>query len=88
MENIIPTIKQGVRTRKEDFGALVFTNRTPILSLNEDSYLIWSAIDGERTIVQITVYLQDNNPDRLIDIDTLTDFYKACEDLDLIEFKK
>lgn len=88
MENVIPTIKQGVRTRKEDFGALVFTNRTPILSLNEDSYLIWSAIDEERTIGQITAYLQENNPKRLIDIGTITDFYKACEDLDLIDLKK
>ena len=88
MKNIVPVIKQDVHLRHEDFGGLIFTNSTPILSLNEDSYLIWSAIDGEKTIAQITEYLQDNNPSRIIDIDTITDFYKACEDLDLLEFKK
>jgi hypothetical protein len=83
----IPTIKQGVRARPEQFGALVFTNRTPILSLNKDSYLIWSTIDGVKTVELIIQTLKDQHPEIEIEEDTIRDFMRACENLDLIALK-
>lgn len=85
MANKIPKIKSGVRVRKEEFGALVFTNRTPILTLNEDSFLIWNTIDGVRSIEQMVKHLLDNNPEKEITFEIVDEFIKACEDLDLIE---
>ncbi len=86
MTNSIPVIKTAVKSRKEAFGGLIFTNRTPILSLNEDSYIIWEAIDGSRSIADICVYLSEKYTDKLIDENIVIDFCKACEDLDLLEF--
>lgn len=85
MINFIPKIRPAVRSRKEDFGGLIFTNRTPILSLNEDSYIIWEAIDGEKSISDICTFLSNKYPNRLIDESVISDFCKACQDLDLID---
>ena len=46
---MVPKIREGVRARAEEFGALVFTNRTPILALNGDAFAVWKLIDGTRT---------------------------------------
>ncbi|ASV76832.1 hypothetical protein THTE_4231 [Thermogutta terrifontis] len=46
-------VKQGVKVRPERFGALVFTNRTPILAFNHDAYEIWKQIDGRRDLEEI-----------------------------------
>ncbi len=85
-KNIVPIFKKGVKTRKEAFGGLVFTNRTPILSLNHDSILIWDAIDGVRSLAEICTFLQTMCPDRDIDIGIIEEFFKVCKKLDLIEY--
>ena len=82
--NKTPKIKDFVRVRKESFGALVFTNRTPILALNEDSFLIWSKIDGVRTVDDIVESLQESEGKNVIDASVVEDFFVSCEDLDLI----
>ena len=86
MEDKIPKIKAGVRARKETFGGLIFTNRTPILSLNQDSFLIWEAIDGVHSPTDICSCLQAANPERDIDIRVIEEFVNVCEDLDLLTY--
>ncbi|GHV90205.1 hypothetical protein AGMMS50268_07080 [Spirochaetia bacterium] len=81
----IPVVRPGVRVRQEQFGALVFTNRTPILSLNTDSYLIWSAIDGHRSIEDICKFLQNQNTDIDISLATVQEFIHVCDELSLVE---
>ncbi len=82
--NKIPRIKDLVRVRKETFGALVFTNRTPILALNDDSLLIWSKMDGIKTVDDIVELLQASEGTDVIDASVVEDFFTSCEDLDLI----
>ena len=82
--NKIPKVRDLVRVRKEAFGALVFTNRTPILALNEDSLLIWSKIDATRTVDDIVALLQKSEGTEAVNASVVEDFFKACEDLDLI----
>ena len=86
MNNAVPRVKPHVRFRKEEFGGLIFTNRTPILAINNDSFLIWAAIDGKRTVYEIYTLLVQNSNDKQIDLDIVNDFLTACEELDLIEF--
>jgi len=50
---MIVRVRDGVKVRPEAFGALIFTNRTPILALNEDAYAVWKLIDGRRNVEQI-----------------------------------
>ena len=85
MNDAVPIIKPNVRFRKEDFGGLIFTNRTPILSINNDSFLIWAAIDGKRTVHEIYTLLVQNSNDKQVDLDIVNNFLTACEELDLIE---
>jgi len=48
---------QRVKIRREEFGSLIFTNRTPILALNQDARVIWDLVDGRRTVAEITQIL-------------------------------
>ncbi len=82
-----PAVKSGVRVREESFGALVFTNRTPILSLNSDSYLIWKEISGSRSVKDICDSLRNKFGSDENLVETVNRFLAACEDLDLIEFR-
>ena len=82
--NKIPKIKEFVRIRREAFGALVFTNRTPILALNNDSLLLWSKIDGNRTVNAIVALLQQSEGADSITASVVGDFLAACEELGLI----
>lgn len=85
--NRTPVVKDGVRVREEAFGALLFTNRTPILSLNKNSYAIWKEITGNKTVGEICSLIRKQlgtveDPSKAICL-----FLSACEDLDLIAFR-
>lgn len=81
--NKVPRIKDSVKVRSETFGALIFTNRTPILALNQDSLSIWMRIDGNRSVGDIVALLRQSGVD--VDASIVEEFFLSCEDLDLIE---
>lgn len=87
-DNMIPVIAEGIKVRKENFGLIVVSKRTPILTLNEDSTLIWNYIDGESSIFQIIERLNkkiDGNLEENIKIMKL--FFENCYKLGLIDFQ-
>ncbi len=75
----IPAIMDRVKTREEDFGCLVFTNYTPILSFNSDAYSIWKLIDGKRSVADIISVLGVGNNSNMV-----IEFLSGCKDLNLI----
>lgn len=84
--DLIPRIKKHVTSRNEEFGLLIFTNRTPILAFNTDSTLIWEKIDGKKTIRDICESLmRQNSSDVARTQKSVNDFLDACVKLDLIE---
>ena len=81
--NMIPKIRAGVRFRDEEFGCLVFTNRTPIFSFDKDATKILHLVDGQSSIDDIAKQLS-----RMGYIETekvVTDFIETCIKIDLIE---
>ncbi|MCH5143275.1 MAG: hypothetical protein J1G07_06175 [Clostridiales bacterium] len=81
--NMIPQIRAGVRFRDEEFGCLVFTNRTPILSFDNDAAKILHLVDGQSSIGDIAKQLSGMG---YIETEkVVTDFIETCIKLDLIE---
>lgn len=81
-----PKIKKGVKIRHEEFGALIFTNRTPILTLNHDALMIWNLIDGKKSTDDIVDIIQDNQAlDSARVAFSVNEFIKSCVELDLVE---
>lgn len=81
--NMLPQIRAGVRFRDEEFGCLVFTNRTPILSFDKDATKILHLVDGQSSIGDITKQLSGMG---YIEAEkVVTDFIETCIKLDLIE---
>lgn len=81
--NMIPKIRAGVRLRDEEFGGLVFTNRTPILSFDNDATKILHLVDGQLSIGDIAKQLSGNGYPETEKV--VTDFIETCIKLDLIE---
>ncbi len=80
---MIPKFCTGVRFRDEEFGCLVFTNRTPILSFDKDATLILHLIDGQTSIADISKRLGDmgyEESERVVE-----DFIEKCIKLNIIE---
>lgn len=86
-DSFIPRANDGVKVRNEEFGLLVVSKRTPILSLNKDSALIWNYMDGEMTIAQIAYAVNDSIDGEMSqNTKIVTEFFKNCYELGLIEF--
>ena len=87
--NRIPKVSDSVKVRKEQFGLLLVSKRTPILALNEDSMIIWNYIDGNRTIREIAEEINAQMDGDFADTQEIVKlFVDNCYDLGLIEFKK
>ena len=83
----VPRISTGVRARDEGFGLLVVSKRTPILSLNNDSALIWKMIDGKSTLAEIISKVnQQIDGDEERNSDVVFQFVRSCYELGLLEF--
>ena len=83
--NDVPIIKKGVRARPESFGALVFTNRTPILALNGDAVKIWNLCDGKHSIADIVSAVKGgDNEDQAVS-KMVQEFLDSFVELDLVE---
>lgn len=83
---MIPKIKKGVRIRQEEFGALIFTNRTPILSLNQDAFAVWELIDGTRTAENIIKILGKTYSETGKVQSLAKEFITSCVELGLVDF--
>lgn len=81
---MIPRIKKGVRVRREEFGLLLFTNRTPILSMNSDAAAIWNLIDGCRSTADIASSIAKLEGDETRAAYIVNEFIMSCMDLDLV----
>jgi len=82
-----PKIKKHVTSREEEFGLLLFTNRTPILAFNEDSRLIWEKINNKNTVKNICEELCNQGKSNLKETEkSVVDFIESCIKLDLLEF--
>ncbi len=84
--NMIPQIQVGVRFRDEEFGCLVFTNRTPILSFDRDATKILHLVDGQLCIGDIAARLREMG--YMEAEKAVTDFIGICIKLDLIRIIK
>lgn len=84
----IPVYVDGIKTRGEDFGMLLVSKRTPILTLNNDSTAIWRKIDGVRNVSAIVSALKKEYdcPDNELEA-TVLSFLDSCHKLGLIEFQ-
>lgn len=83
--NMIPQVRAGVRFRNEEFGSLVFTNRTPILSFDKDATKILHLINGQSSIDDIVKQLSEKGYKDTEKV--VMDFIETCIKLDLIEIK-
>ena len=83
---MIPQICSGVRFRDEDFGCLVFTNRTPIFSFDRDATQILHLIDGKLSVADIARRLSEKGYKETEKV--VNDFIEICIKLDLIEIKE
>jgi len=82
----IPKIHENVKARKEQFGLLLVSKRTPILALNDDSRVIWECFDGVSTVEEIASRLKEETEEDLEQtIETVKCFVESCYDLGLIE---
>lgn len=81
----IPVIKNGVRERIESFGALIFTNRTPILAINEDALEIWKMCDGKNNVADIIEALSDGRVESQVTAERVNEFLNSFVELDIIE---
>ncbi len=82
----VPKISDNVKARKETFGLLLVSKRTPILALNEDSMEIWNHFDGVKSVEEIA---QEINSELETDLaetaETVKCFVESCFELGLIE---
>lgn len=83
-EDFIPVVCQEIRVRKEDFGLIVVSKRTPILTMNHDSENIWNCIDGFSNIKEICLRL---NVGSEVNKGIVMEFISSCYKLGLIKFK-
>lgn len=83
--NVVPIIKTGVRSRPENFGALIFTNRTPILALNSDAVKIWNLCDGKHSIAEILSTINGGGNGDQATSEMVQEFLDSFVKLDLIE---
>lgn len=86
--DMIPAISDGIRVREEYFGGLVVSKRTPVLTMNEDSFAIWENINGKNSVADIISILQENyvEQDSGEYLSTIVvDFIKDCIKLGLLE---
>lgn len=89
-DGLIPFIIDGVKSRQESYGLLIVSKRTPILNLNEDSTVLWTAIDGVKKIHEIVTCMNDgidSAEDAEQNRKVIMEFYKSCYELGLIDFK-
>ena len=86
-DNMIPFVCDGIKVRKEDFGLLIVSKRTPILTMNEDSTLIWNSIDGNSSISQISQKLNKEIDGDESNNKTIMIFIENCYKLGLLDFK-
>lgn len=87
-DNMIPKIADGIKVRKEDFGLLIVSKRTPILTMNEDSTLIWNCINGQTSISQISKTLNDELNGEVEENNKVVKlFMENCYKLGLIDFE-
>lgn len=83
----IPAYEDGIKTRNENFGLIVISKHTPILTMNYDSTAIWKMIDGERNVSSIISSLQkeyDCPEDEIKQ--AVIDFLDNCYKIGLIRF--
>lgn len=82
----VPKVHENIKTRKEQFGLLIVSKRTPILALNEDSQMIWECFDGKSTVEEIACKLQEEMEENWEQtVETVKCFVESCYDLGLIE---
>jgi len=84
---MVPKVKEGVRLRREEFGGLLFTNRTPVLALNNDALAIWDLIDGNRTVLNIVDILARTGREPRALSALVQQFIEAGYQLDLLEIE-
>jgi len=85
ISEMIPYVKDHVKVREEEFGLMVFTNRTPVLTFNKYSALIWNEFDGKKKVSQIAEKINARFEGDIIKI--IFDFVISCKKLDLIGYK-
>lgn len=81
---MIVQIRKGVKARREAFGALIFTNRTPILAFNDDAFAVWDLIDGQRSVEDIIQTLLVNGSEDAQVRGRVDEFIASCTKLGLI----
>ena len=89
-DSLIPFANEGVKSRQESYGLLIVSKRTPILNLNEDSAVLWTAMDGTKKIHEIVTAMNvglDSVEDAEQNRKVIMEFYKSCYELGLIDFK-
>lgn len=87
-DSMIPFVNEGIRVRDEDFGLIVISKRTPILTLNKDSTVIWKCIKGDCTIKQICEKINnDYGFDSESNYKIVVEFLENCHKLGLVDFK-
>lgn len=84
----IPVCADGIKTRDEEFGMLLVSKRTPILTLNNDSTAIWKKIDGVRDVSTIVSELKNEYDCSKNELEvTVLSFLDSCHKLGLIELQ-
>lgn len=84
----VPIASTNVKVRKEQFGLLLVSKRTPILALNEDSAMIWNCFDGRSSVGEIARKLQAELGGDLEETEeAVRCFVESCYDLGLIEIQ-
>lgn len=84
----VPIIAEGIKVRKESFGQIVVSKRTPILTMNEDAVNIWNAIDGTCTVSEIISSMKatyDISEEEISQVVLM--FLDSCNRLGLVEIK-
>lgn len=84
----VPVCAESVKTRREDFGMLLVSKRTPILTLNDDSVAIWQKMDGIKDISAIISELRNEYDCSEKELEeTVLSFFDSCHKLGIIEFR-
>ncbi len=87
-DNMIPFIMENIRIREEEFGLMVFSNRTPVLTFNQDAAIIWRQIDNNKTVIQISNEIDCiKNGEGNSNLEVIRDFLEACNKLRLVSFR-
>lgn len=83
---VVPKISEAVKVRKEQFGLLLVSKRTPILALNNDSAEIWNCFDGKKSVREISSEINSQTEGVLEETEEIIKcFVESCLDLGLIE---